>query len=331
MPLSTHFGLDQEEIPPRPTPLSPLYDSIPAMLKAARLWSVWAYQYVNTRWTKIPFSARLSIQAVEDASRYTSRVPWWPRAKSNDTSTWASWEDARALAHYFDGIGIMVCKGICGVDLDKCVEPDGSLDAWAAKIVSDLDSYTELSPSGKGLRILTLASKPGERCRSGLIEIYTNTRFLTLTGHVIHRRPVQGRDPQIATLYNSLFENPSSLDPVERVSACVRGNGRKRQDGPRHSHVRGPEERFRALWAGDMSDYDDDHSRADLALCRFLAKPCDFDPAQIDALFRASVLMRPKWDRADYRSSTLEKAVAGGFRLTAEQEDLLQQLYGSDS
>ena len=330
MSLSTHLGPDQEVISPRPTPLSPLFDSIPSILKEARIWSVWSYQYVDTRWTKIPFSARLSSPSVEEASRNTSRVPWWPRAKSNDTSTWASWDDACAVAQDFDGIGIMVCKGICGVDLDKCVEPDGTLHAWAAKVISDLDSYTELSPSGRGIRILTLAGKPGDRCRSGSFEIYTNTRFLTLTGHVIHHRPVQARKRQVAALYNSLFENSSTLDPVEKVADRVRGCGPKQPERSRRPYTRGAEERFRALWAGDMSDYDDDHSRADLALCRFLAQSCDFDPARIDALFRASVLMRPKWDRADYRASTLDKAVAGGFRLTAEQEDLLLQLYGSE-
>jgi putative DNA primase/helicase len=51
-------------------------------------------------------------------------------------------------------------------------------------------------------------------------------------------------------------------------------------------------DRFRGLWAGDTSDYDNDHSRADLALCRTLAFWCGGDCERVDRLFRRSGLMR---------------------------------------
>src|ERR1700722_21015679 len=57
-------------------------------------------------------------------------------------------------------------------------------------------------------------------------------------------------------------------------------------------------ERFKRLWSGDISDYENDHSRADLALCRMLAFWCGPDPERIDQLFRRSGLMREKWNRA---------------------------------
>lgn len=48
-----------------------------------------------------------------------------------------------------------------------------------------------------------------------------------------------------------------------------------------------------------------DRSAADAALMAHLAFWCSRDPAQMDRLFRRSALMRPKYDREDYRTSTL--------------------------
>ena len=56
-------------------------------------------------------------------------------------------------------------------------------------------------------------------------------------------------------------------------------------------------ERFRRLWTGDASDYENDHSRADIALCRMLMFWCSGDLDRVDRLFRQSGLMRDKWDR----------------------------------
>ena len=50
-------------------------------------------------------------------------------------------------------------------------------------------------------------------------------------------------------------------------------------------------------------------SEADLALCAMLAFWTGPDPARVDALFRDSALYRDKWDRDDYRNSTLDHAL----------------------
>ncbi|MFM7831495.1 MAG: DNA primase, partial [Planctomycetaceae bacterium] len=68
-------------------------------------------------------------------------------------------------------------------------------------------------------------------------------------------------------------------------------------------------EKFRRLYAGDLSDVGDDHSSADLALCNSLAFWCGCDAGLMDQVFRSSGLMREKWERADYRESTIAKAI----------------------
>jgi primase-polymerase (primpol)-like protein len=50
----------------------------------------------------------------------------------------------------------------CGVDLDGCLDPDtGDMEGWAREIIEELDSYTEVSPSGTGVHVLIRAALPG--------------------------------------------------------------------------------------------------------------------------------------------------------------------------
>lgn len=65
-----------------------------------------------------------------------------------------------------------------------------------------------------------------------------------------------------------------------------------------------------ALWGGDLSAYNDDHSDADLALCNHLAFWFGRDRERMDKAFRYSGLYREKWLRDDYRNRTLDKAIA---------------------
>ena len=65
---------------------------------------------------------------------------------------------------------------------------------------------------------------------------------------------------------------------------------------------------FRKLFSGDWSDYPSP-SEADMAFCsdaRFLVWN---NPEQVDRLFRQSGLNREKWDRDDYRTQTIQRAI----------------------
>ncbi len=80
-------------------------------------------------------------------------------------------------------------------------------------------------------------------------------------------------------------------------------------------------QRFRRLWRGDTSEYENDHSRADLALCRALAFWCGGNSESIDRLFRRSGLMREKWDRRTgataYGALTIRTALVQRYRTAA--------------
>jgi putative DNA primase/helicase len=70
-------------------------------------------------------------------------------------------------------------------------------------------------------------------------------------------------------------------------------------------------QKFAQLWAGELDGYGS-QSEADLALCSLLAFYSQ-DPAQLDRLFRRSGLMRAKWERADYRDQTINRAIEGRY------------------
>ncbi len=66
--------------------------------------------------------------------------------------------------------------------------------------------------------------------------------------------------------------------------------------------------RWGPIYRGDLSDYDGDQSRADLALCGEFAR-LGLTAATIDTALRTSALYRDKWERDDYRDNTIAKAL----------------------
>jgi len=81
--------------------------------------------------------------------------------------------------------------------------------------------------------------------------------------------------------------------------------------------------KFNRLWAGDLSDYNGDHSRADAALCAMLAFYTGSDAVRIDRLFRSSALYRAKWDRptggSTYGRITIDGAIDYAGRVHRKQ------------
>jgi len=78
-------------------------------------------------------------------------------ASSNDPTTWGTRLEAEARG---GGIGIMLGDlgtgfAIGGVDLDTCKDGD-HWAPWAKEAATLLDSYTEVSPSGTGAKVLFL-------------------------------------------------------------------------------------------------------------------------------------------------------------------------------
>ena len=84
-------------------------------------------------------------------------------------------------------LGFYVRPPFIAIDLDGGVEKEATdITDWASAIIREIGSYTELSPSGTGIHIIGLGTKPGPKSKIGNVEIYTDKRALTVTSLTVN-------------------------------------------------------------------------------------------------------------------------------------------------
>ena len=306
------------------------YAKVPQEMKNLRRWIGFKIEIRDGKKTKVPYNAI--------SGSYGS---------STDSNTWTSFKIAlMGCAKYrFDGIGFCLGKNeddgsnISGVDLDNHGEED--FEALSRDFIDTLNSYTEYSPSGKGIHIIVKGKKPEGRCRKDNIEMYGNGRFFTVTGNVINATTINEREKELTQLWEKyLKEEPREIyQPVsDDFEGFAFGNSAPRNNYSSYNGVvnlsdeevldairnSGNSDKFFSLYDGNMSAYGDDHSKADAALCQYLAFWTRCDKFQMDRLFRRSGLMREKWDQrrnetnrngvvlssGTYGSQTIELAIS---------------------
>lgn len=255
-------------------------------LKQQRRWVLWRLETVNEKLTKVPYQ------------------PSGRKAMANNPGTWHTHSECAAVVTQFSGVGLALGSvdgvSVWGVDIDACCDAvTGKFTPESREIVIALDSYGEYSPSGTGCHVLGIGKLPGPGLKkpyAGLksVELKADGYYFTFTGRHLSKTPAELMDRQDAVLllYDRVSKTAASHKTGLNVSLPV-----------------SEEERFKRLMAGDMSDYSDDHSTADFALCILLAKKHGCNAFKIEAEFRKSGLYRDKWERDDYRENTITRAV----------------------
>jgi hypothetical protein len=116
-------------------------------------------------------------------------------ASSTDASTWRDYETAYeawlANEWSFAGIGRVITEDEphVGVDIDDVLDPEtGEIEPWASRLLERLKSYTEISPSGRGVKIWTKAPEITRSYKKPGLEIYAKSRYFTVTGNVLGRK-----------------------------------------------------------------------------------------------------------------------------------------------
>src|SRR5205823_6303562 len=108
-------------------------------------------------------------------------------------------------------VGIMLGDGLTGLDCDGVFDPLHAriADARAARFITLLNTYTEVSPSGRGVKALAFddGMMPPWGRRRGAFEMYDSERFFTLTGNRVPSTPlsVEHRGPQLLAIHRELF------------------------------------------------------------------------------------------------------------------------------
>ena len=280
------------------------FDNIPQELCKCRQWVCW--------------------KLFDNGKAKPAKIPYDPKtgqtAKANDSSTWGTFAQACMVAKdgKYDGIGFEFSKEdpFTGIDLDHCVN-NGVIESWAQKIIDQLNSYAEYSPSGTGIHIYAESAKPESGCKKGNIEIYTKGRFLTITGKKLDNAPncVEKRYAEITKFHSEVFGNHSDKPISKPDSETATKLSLSDADLINKAMSAKDGAKFKALWNGDTSGYSNDDSAADMALCGMLAFWTGKNHERIDLLFRQSGLMRDKWNERrgeqTYGDITISRAIEG--------------------
>ena len=162
----------------KPKVLPVLFQNIPLTLRTIPRWTLWNYVEVGEndtkRWSKLPVQ------------------PSGKAASSTNGSTWSDFHSVEAayLTGRFDGVGFVFTDDdhIIGVDLDDCYDDSKNqfTNHELEKIANGISGYMEVSPSGTGVKIFTLADIQGAHVDHDKgLEIYPKGRYFTVTGHKI--------------------------------------------------------------------------------------------------------------------------------------------------
>ena len=243
-------------------------------------------------------------------------------AKSNAPEGWTDYETARAAAakYGYSGVGFMFLKGdgLVGIDIDHCYDPaTGEFNEVAKAVMGRQPTYTEFSPSGDGVHVWLRGEKPkgaSKNTETG-VEMYDSLRYFTVTEKQVPGTPDTVEEALPDTL-PWIHENFLAKRKAERKRKAGEAGGRLTdEEVVERARAAGGGDAFADLWAGKWEGRYPSQSEADMALCMRLAFWTGKDRGQMDRLFRASGLMREKWDvphhagGATYGGETLDRAI----------------------
>lgn len=190
-------------------------NNIPNELKEKDLWCVWKDK-------KIPYNPKTN-----------------QTAKTNDLSTFSDFNTAYTAygSGKYEGLGICITQDISAIDIDHCIDEAGTLSDIAKDIIQKMNSYTEISPSGKGIRIIfstddfqynkDLYYINNQKLR---IEVYiagATAKYVTITGNAIGHSPINNDSSalqEVLDLYmRRNIEVPSQTDTAA-VSSSNNGD-----------------------------------------------------------------------------------------------------------
>ncbi len=179
-----------------------------------------------------------------------TKVPYAPngqKAMANKPSTWGTRAQAEALVpslpkpYGIAGIGLEFTndgngRSIGGIDLNSCRNPQtGVIEPWATEVIKRFNTYTEVSPSGTGvklffayttdelptLRIAMGGSKYCKQFKRGngdhppAIEVHLGNRYFAVTDQHLAGTSTEFRHVPLETLLWVLKEaGPAFAGPV---------------------------------------------------------------------------------------------------------------------
>ncbi|NJP06572.1 MAG: hypothetical protein HC837_13550 [Chloroflexaceae bacterium] len=211
-------------------------------------WAQWVY------W-------RIEEKRNADGTVRKTKMPYYVdetgKRRAASTNKRETWQQVSGLVDRQDmsGIGFVFTESdpFGGIDLDDCIDEWG-VSPWARRIVERFDSYTEISPSGQGLKIWvrceeftsfkdsegkTLPEHIKPTGVTGGIECYWKGRYFTFTGNRLDGTPDEIRDvgDDAARFVDELRAMLRPERAIAQAEALPAPGQRTRADRPRRASV----------------------------------------------------------------------------------------------
>lgn len=265
------------------------YNNIPFELRTFQQWICWRYEQTEDgKQTKIP------VRPIDGF-----------KASVTNPRDWTDFQTAISKAYDNGcGIGFVFTKSdpYVGIDLDNPAD-DAAIASRHAAMLSDFNTYSELSPSGNGVHIIAKATLSGQGRRRNKVECYDTHRFFTFTGNCFGNTNIEDRQSLVEALYGTLA-------PEIKITQSQGSDTQTMSDDDVVSHARGAMngQKFIDLYEGRWQPHYQSQSEADFALVNIIAFYSRHEP-QIVRIFRNSALaIRDKSKRADYVQKMVKRS-----------------------
>lgn len=224
----------------------------------------------------------------------------------------------------FEGIGFVLGYdaqndyNFCGLDIDYCINDKGEISPQAQELVDLLDTYTEISKSGRGIHCIFMAKKQGGICKNNnldfckCLELYDNGRYFALTGNIIRNKDIEYRQEQCDIIYNLYFKHKEVTPPIQPIAHICAEN--KTYGADYLKYILEKDSKFASYWNRTIKITDE--SASDIAFISKLGYWLDYKPELIKKWFFDSPYYqgkdakhKKKANRKDYLDRTINNAI----------------------
>ena len=297
--------------------IEPNFEKIPKKLMHLDQWVVWQKKpREGNKDQKIPFNPKNG-----------------KLASVTDPDTWGSFKEAKKMYGNgnYNGIGFVLTNkdNIVGIDLDKCFVNDKLLPEYE-ELINILGTYTEISPSGKGIRCFIRADADFTGFRNGNYEIYNCDRYLSVTGNLYKgiNKLIRFRNDELKFALKQYF-NPTKENGFDLMDYDIEidlkydeiiqlANNKFVYD--KHKLYK-----FKRLFSeGDYKKLGyESPSEGVIGLCYLLAIVFNGNFNKIKNAFYQSKMMKEKWQRNKILDQTINKAILFYNRLNKTSNNYL--------
>lgn len=166
-----------------PVVVPPVWDNIPPDLALRQQWLLWKFESKEgqIKPAKMPYyvsGGRRTGGQGEDRDRQRLATLAVVR-RAYERGGWSG-----------VGFGFLPDDGLIGIDIDGAIDPEtGVVTERCANIIKACNSYTEYSPSGKGVHIIVLGTTHINKSNDIGLEIFSSKQYFTFTGALFPDAP----------------------------------------------------------------------------------------------------------------------------------------------